>query len=198
MARTVKTSTPDEMVGLFGFLEAEGTYHMSVDAAQDGIKLRDEKGFDGFSVRFRVAHGAEEGKTIVVDFLDGKESHKDGGTACDAKQTAYLLATNLISPVQCNGSTLEIEIENSIGAQVVAEFRLGKEADNGKRYLELHYSNIYHIDDPRGAKASRNVALIEAIPAAFRHKPEAFDAFQKKKAPASTSKPAADLDLGGI
>lgn len=198
MARTVQTTQAEDLAGLSGFLEAEGVYHFIVEEAKDGIKMNIEEAFDGFSVRLKVLHGPEEGKTTYINLMDGQESHKDGGKACNAKQCAFLVASNLLTPDQLKGAQFSFDEQNSIGAQIIADFRLGKPNDKGKRYLELHYSNIYHVDDPRSASVAKDASWIAKIPAGFRRKPEFFASIQPKKNAPATTKPAAELDLGGI
>lgn len=96
------------------------------------------------------------------------------------KQRRFLEACNVVAERVAGGSTYSVDVTKAKGQTLVMEF--SKDERNPK-YIQLHYANIYHIDDPDpAAKCERNPELLKIIPPKFRRDPKSFE---KDKAKAS-------------
>lgn len=193
----------EDVYGQSDRLEAEGVFHFQVKDVKVGEMAHGDKALDGFSAKLSVLEGEHSGKEIGINFLNGQPTHKDGGESCNRKQAAFCIATNLLTPAQLTGGEVSFNEEDARGQQVVAEMRLGKANDSGKRYLELFFSNIYHVDDPRVKDVPKNAAALSIIPAELRRNADFFTPLLpvNKRGGQSASKlapPAADLDLSGL
>jgi hypothetical protein len=211
MARSfVAPESADDLGGESTHLEAEGIYHFLVKDVFDGYmangKTQIKNG--GIGVKLEVCHGEHVGKTVGLNFIDPNAGHKDGGKSAAVKQSAFCIATNLLTPDQINGQMVSYDEQEARGHQVVAEVRYpiedGKKKvdDKGKSYLELHWSNIYHVDDPRTAKVDKNQAMIGLIPSQFRRLNEAYFTpiiGQRKQSETKSQAPAKPvLDTEGL
>jgi hypothetical protein len=212
MAR--KLNAPDEIGGSSTFLSGTdaGWFLFTVVDGFEGRRQTKEgfDMFDGISIEAEVVGGTHDGKRYTLNLWDGKLSAKDQGKSAEAKQTAFLIAVDVLSPSDLGKSDLvyEIEKENEKGEResviaggfFVMELVAGRPTDSGKVYLEPNYANIFHIDDPRWqtkfkldkAQASR----ISPLEKKYRHAPEYFDRLTKK--PTAKAESAKDLDFAGL
>ncbi|MFK5173529.1 hypothetical protein ACI3QN_13530, partial [Propionibacterium freudenreichii] len=70
------------------------------------------------------------------------------------------------------GKSIGYEVVDAEGSLFFVDLALGEPGDNGKRYLNVNYSNIYHVDDPRVKKYKLDKLQeerIKAITKDFRH-----------------------------
>lgn len=178
-----------------------GWYLFTVTDAFEG-KRQTKDGFemmDGISIETAVVGGDHDSKRFTLNLWDPKLSSKDQGKSAAQKQAAFLIATDVITPNDL-GKEVEYDAADSIGAFFVAELVAGKPTDSGKVYLELAYSNIYHVDDPRhkfkfdDAQKKR----IEILEDKYRHKPEYFEKLTAKKAPPKKAEGGKDLDFSNL
>jgi hypothetical protein len=209
MARMLVTpDSAEDLGGEANHLEAEGVFHFLVEDIFDGY-LSDGKTAiknGGLGVKLEVLHGEHKGKKTGITLIDPNTSHKDGGKAAAVKQSAFLIAANVLTFDQINGQMTSYDEQASRGHQIVAELRYpmedGKKKvnDKGKSYLELHYSNIYHVDDPRVAKVEKDQAMIGLIDSKNRRDEAYFASVAGKHKPAppkqTTTSPA--FDTGGL
>lgn len=200
MALTMDLQTAEEAASSGGtFLNVPGKYHgVIVDAVEN--PMRNDKMVKGFMFEVAVhgadkANEAELGKTIKLYFGNGDASHKDGGNFARSKQTAAMIAANLITPSDLGKAGVSIEVENAKNHQVMFEIELGKPDSNSKRWPDLASANIYHIDDPRAKSYPRNAEVIE-LAKNFR-RDEAFFAPLIKAKPIPQQK-VTDDDLAGL
>lgn len=201
MAR--KLNAPEEIGGGSStYLSASepGWYLFAVTEAFEGKRQTKDglKMMDGISIETEVVGGEHAGKQFTLNLWDPKPSDKDQGKSAAAKQAAFLLATDVISPADL-GKEIEYETADSIGALFVAELVAGKPTDQGKVYLELNYSNIYHVDDPRHKVKFDEVqaARIADYQPEYRHDAAYFEKLTAKKAPAKKAE-AKDLDFANL
>lgn len=162
-----------------------GLYLMIVKEAHEDKRPTKNglENFDGFSLECEVVGGPNEGKNFNLLLGDPKRSHKDEGKSAAAKQAAFLIATDVIKPTDL-GKSISYDPASAIGSFFVIDLVLGKKSDDGKQYLELNYSNVYHVDDPRAKKLKLNAdqsARIAKIKEAYRHKEDYFAPLVAKK-----------------
>ena len=202
---------PDEFPAESNFLKAPGTYHMSVlDIATED---KDGKLIEGFRVNMEVLDGTEKdkdgnctekGKTHQLTFFNGKLSHKDGGQFARRKQGAFFVAASIINqshiPALLARQLGGLDLASGVASQLVVT--LDERESDGKKYLDVHFTDIWHVDDPAAAAFPKSEAALSILPASRRSTPEILqqikDAFGGKKsdedehgqAGSSTQKPA--------
>ena len=182
---------PPDVGGDGGFLKEPGLYHAQVKHVNDGKNFKGES-MHGFSIEIAALAGPEKDKSLNLSFPNG-ESHKDGGEMARKKQAAFFLATGLIRPDQL-GKRCEFDINSAEGRQVCLELENGKPNEQGKIYLGLKFTNIWHVDDPAAAKCEKDKEALGYIGKELRHPPEYFAPLHAKKvAPAKSDKDFDDL-----
>jgi hypothetical protein len=201
MARTFETVTVDEMQETgASLIEKEGKYHLFIEIVEDGKIVGTDTEIDGFGVKASCLAGPDEmKKTINMVFRDGNLSDKDGGKMARKIQSAFFIASNILTPQQLTGGSVEIDEQIAVGQQVIAHLKFGKEKD-GKRYLQLAWDEIYHVDDPRAKDVAKNADALSAIDAKFRRTADYFAPLIKAVKPAAAT-PAASAtqpDFGGL
>jgi hypothetical protein len=197
-----KLSVPDEIGGSSSFLSKDqpGWYLMTVTDAFEG-KRQTKDGFemmDGISIETEVVGGENDGKRYTLNLWDPKLSSKDQGKSAAMKQAAFLIATDVITPEQL-GTDIEYEAATSIGALFVIELVCGRPASDGKVYLEVNYSNMFHVDDPRAGKLALDEgqkARVASYDQQFRHPAEYFERLTAKKHDAKPK--AKELDFANL
>jgi hypothetical protein len=171
-----------------------------VDAHDNGRPTKDGiETINGFSAECEVVGGANNGKKFNLTLWGPKLTSKDNGKFAIQKQFAFLIATDVATPDML-GKEFDFDPCQSLGSMFVIELALGDKNDDGKQYLDLHYSNIYHVDDPRAKFKFDDVqrAKIAAVVASNRHPADYFEKLvapkaATKKESAKDSKPL-DLD----
>jgi hypothetical protein len=184
-----RMKAPESLAGESTYLEHNesnaGTYLFVVTDSHDGAyKIKDDlKTCDGFSFDLEVVGGPNAGKSFSMTFFNGKLNSKDGGAFAAKKQFAALIATDVCTPEQL-GKEFDYDPTEATGSLFVAELELGQKNDDGKRYLQLAWSNIYHVDDPRIANVKMDDdqrAKIASIKPAYRHPKDYFAKLLEKK-----------------
>jgi len=176
----------EDAVGESNFVDQPGTYHFQI---MDVKESQGPKGnlIDGFTFTLSVLAGtvkSEVGKTFNLTMFKPKLTEKDGGKFSRLKQTALLVACNLVDPTAL-GKRVSIELRTAIGHQFVA--RLERDEQNTK-YVRVSGADTWHVDDPRAANVPKDDAALKLIPAGVRHPAEWFGAL-KKSAGNSGAKP---------
>jgi hypothetical protein len=171
-----------------------------VDAHDNGRPTKDGiETINGFSAECEViGSGANNGKKFTLTLYGPKLTSKDGGKFAIQKQFAFLIATDVATPDML-GKEFDFDPVSSLGSVFVIDLALGEKNDNGKQYLDLAWSNIYHVDDPRSKMKFDDVqrAKIATVAASNRHPSDYFEKLvaskTAKKEAAKDSKPL-DLD----
>jgi hypothetical protein len=199
VARQLETPEASELSGSGSRLDTPGTYHFIVEDIQDGKQAGDSF-LNGLFAKLKVLHGEQKDQVFNLDLLDPTMNSKDGGAFARKKQAAFLIATNVLTPEQANGQTVSYEEQDARGAQCIAEVRFGKDRDgNISKYLDLHFSNIYHIDDPRVAKVEKDEASLTVIDPKHRHDAAYFESMMGQRKQGSSPAPkTAEPDFGGL
>lgn len=200
-----KMQAPESLGGESVYLAHEaannGKYLMRViDAHEDGRPTKDGiEPINGFSAECEVVGGVNDGKKFNLTLYNGKLTAKDGGKMAIQKQFAFLVATDVCTPSQL-GTEFEYDPVSSVNSFFVVELELGNETGDGKRYLDLKYSNIYHVDDPRGKLKfdPAQQAKLATIAAANRHTAEYFASLAAPRKQVEKSKADKPLDLDDL
>lgn len=173
MALTVEQ--PDELGGGGNFIDKPGVYHLLVVAVDENPADKSGSPIDAeFKASVSVLAGTDpqqKDRSTDITFWKSKEK----GDQASKRITRFCLATCLIGQHQ-PGQRAIVEPSDAVGRQIVAKFgwkqkrdeTTGKYVDTDR--VDLHYSDIWHIDDLEVAKTGLvlDAKCIEAIPAQLR------------------------------
>lgn len=185
----MKIATTETTQGEGGGLREAGTYHVVVNDVREG-ESRNGKAIDGLTVTFEVFDGTvkgQGGKTHTESFFVPtlQDDEKKAGMKL-RKLTALAIAGNVMQPSQL-GAELDIPFASMVGSQMVVKFDHQMEMDgDGKytipsKYLQVSYSDMYHVDDPDVSGVPKSADAIGLIPKPHRHD-ESWFAFKKRRA----------------
>lgn len=206
----MKVNAPkaEEMTGGGSYLKTPGTYHMLITNLMAGLGPKGTA-IDGFTAECKVMAGlADDGsdqkdKEISLTFFAPNLNAKPESQKMNERQnTAFFIATNCLLPTDLGKDGLEVDENLANGAQFIVQMAKGQiknEAtgeyeDSDKAALRIHYSDIFHIDDPQVAKIPKSAEAIALIDPKDRHNADWFG--WKKKGPKAASKetvPASNL-----
>lgn len=176
-----------------------GWYHVFVNQClADVTGGSKQTPINGIWAEFATLPGqGEDGKTTQSAFFDPdpiKEFNPDNGLSYDdwkeskegkawlmsqKKQLNFLVAVGLVTESKF-GTALEYDTDDAVNRQLVLELVVDdRNAEKG--WLQINYSNTYHIDDPRVAalveakKLTLNQGALNLYPKGFRRDPASFD-----------------------
>jgi hypothetical protein len=164
---------PESMTGGGGnFVDKPGLYHMIVTEVDEKPEGKKGESLDGLRVTLAVLEGEQKDRSIELMFW--KPTEKDG--MASKKLTAFCLATSLIG-AHIPGQRTTVEPSEAVGRQVCCKLtwkqkkneQTGKYEDSTDR-VDLHYSDIWHIDDMNVAKNGIKLCqdALAMIPPALR------------------------------
>lgn len=186
------------------YLSSPGTYHAVVTATEETPHSGKGQSLDAFRVTFQALEGTVKGndgkftekdKTVDLLFWHPKLTDKNEGLFARQKQAKFFIATGLLSESQL-GQDVEIDLADAVGRQVVLTLE-EQDGDGERKFLQLHFSDIWHIDDPAAAAFPQCAKSKALIPKSHRRSPDSFG----KSKPASQPKPKAqaeDIDLSDL
>ena len=187
------------------FLDQPGTYHFSVTAMDEQPSGNDGKLIDGFRVSCAVLAGTtagQEKKEVDITFFNPKLSDKNNGEFAKKKQARFVLAVGLLDGPRKGGERVTIDLQQAVGRQFIAtmEERTFTKRDGSQgKSIDLHFADLWHVDDPEAAAYPKNEAALKLLPASLRKKPQQFGsssnsgsgAGTKSTANGTSAKPAA-------
>ena len=178
------------------WLTLPGTYHGVITHADEHPVNAKGESLDGFRITVQALEGtprdesgkfAERDRTVDLMFWHPKLTDKNEGMFARQKQAKFFLATGLMSEQQL-GNEIDIDLEDAIGRQVIFTLE-EQEGKTGRSFLQLHFADIWHVDDPDTSsypKCQKSISLIA--------KP-----LRRAQKPKPQTKPAAkDKDLDDI
>lgn len=184
---------PEDIQGGGTYLEDPGTFHLLINELRDGTGPNGNA-IDGFSFECEVLAGTVEGcagkkvgLTIWKPKLSPSPDKIKSNEVTKRQGAAFFIATDLINP-NALGKASAIDPEQANGRQFVAKLVRSQKDGQETKFLQFHYSDIYHVDDPEVATIPKAADALEIIPKAQRHNADYF-AFKAKKG--SAPKPVA-------
>lgn len=177
-----------EMEGGSSFLAKPGTYHIIVSLADPEPVTKDGKPMDGLRVQGEILDGtesSEKGKQVDFTLWRPKATDKNNGEMAKRKLTRFSYAMNFIDTHE-PGQKVGIDCEACEGRQLVARF--SEQERDGKTRVELHFSDIFHVDDAEVAEIPKSAQAISAIPKNFRRATVAKPKAVAAPSPKSNSK----------
>ena len=183
----------EDMAGSGGsYLDQPGTYHLLINEVRDGCGPKGNP-IDGFSIECEVMAGTVEGCagkkvgiTIWKPNLAGSEKQIAMGKRIGA---AFFIATDIINPNQL-GKPGAIDCNLANGRQFI--IKLARQQKDGKDtdFLQPHYSDIWHVDDPDVDTIPKDVDSLAIIAKQWRHDASYFAYKARKKAQVKQETPA--------
>ena len=183
----MKIPTTETTQGEGGILDVPGTFHVVINEVLEG-QTKKGKAIDGLTVAFEVLDGTEkgkEGKVHTESFFLPTLQDKDTSAAMKLRKiTAMAVAGNVLTPEQL-GTEAEIPVGEMIGSQMIVKFDHQMELDGeGKytipsQYIQVAYSDLFHVDDPAVKAVPKNGEALGLIPKEHRHN-EAWFAWKKR------------------
>ncbi|TWU22484.1 hypothetical protein Pla52o_35410 [Novipirellula galeiformis] len=187
---------PEDVNNGGGFLNEEGIFHIIVTNCREGEGNKG-KPIDGFTFEFDVLAGTVEnctgktgGQSIFSPDLSKEQSKQD---AARRKLAAFFIASSILDPNQL-GQSVKIDLSGMVEKQLIIKLvRQMKQDEAGNwnvptKFLEISYSDIWHVDDPQVKDIPKNADALAMIPEEQRHDASWFD-FKKKK---GAGKPASN------
>jgi hypothetical protein len=175
------------------FLQEPGTYHFAVLATDENPQSKKGELLNGFRVDAEVLAGQHKGKQIELMFFNPKPTDKNNGEMAKKKQWRFGMAVGLVGGPAAVGEKKTVELAHSVGRQFIATVAHdNRETDAAKKFLQLNFADIWHIDDPAAPQCERNqeaIAVLTKLAPQLRRKPESFGKPSGNGAPAA-SRPA--------
>lgn len=180
----MKMAVPESYDSGPQYVDKEGRYHVQVLEVNEGVN-GNGKPFDGFHLKLGIVEGEHEdqiGRSIDISVFNPSGNSEKGDEVSRRLQTNLVIACNLFDPGAVKaGQEVEIDITKAMHQQFIAHLAYGKEKD-GKRYLQFHYSDVWHVDDPLVSSVKKDAKMLSILPSQLRKKPEFF-AYKAKKKP---------------
>jgi len=192
---------PETTTGEGGGLTTPGTYHLVINDVREGESAKGSP-IDGLTITVEVMDGTvkgQAGKTrseslFLPSLKDLEKEEKNNGAPCMARKklAALFIATNAMKPEQL-GKPVNVDTAAMVGQQCVIKFDQQMEmGGDGKfnvptQYIQISYSDIFHVDDPDVAAVPKNAEALSLIAKECRHDATWFG-WKKKKA--SVARPA--------
>lgn len=169
-------------------LEEEGTYHMLVNDFND--RPLDKEGRLQESVEYdihcEVLGGSvphQEGKTYRLRFWRPKPDDTEKSKAFHQKQKdRFWMAVNAINGAEHKGKRVQIDEQWVVANSMQFVIKLEK---TEKGFLRMHFQDVWHVDDPECAGATKNEEALKEIPPQFRR-------IGSRKAPSQNPPPPAE------
>jgi len=175
-------TNPNDLKTGQGFLEEPGKFHVLVENVKVGLNSKDEP-MDGTTVSLIVLAGTVAGcaqKTVNITLWHVDESK----TTEEQKRTIttlwnFYIATNVVTPAQIAAGA-EFDEMLAMRQQLIVHLsrKQKKVVENGKtkwvddlsaKFLQIAYSDLWHIDDPAAANVPKNADSLDFISPTLRH-----------------------------
>lgn len=178
------------------YLNEPGTYHCVITSVAENEGPKGNP-IDGFTIGFAVLDGTtkeQKDKSTNLCLFSPDQSKSDKSQEwARKKQTAFAIASGLIDLKKLGGK-VQIDLQDAVGRQVVATF----EHDDAKKYLQLSYANVYHVDDPRAASFPKDKEALAIIPKELRKEAVYFAALTKRGESTKTASRLSNSDLADL
>ena len=175
---------PDSFETGGAFLNEPGTFHLAVMEVNEEPTAKNGNLLDGFRVDVEVLAGTHAKKQAELMFFAPKPTDKNNGEMAKKKQARFALATGVIKAAK-PGEKVTVDLQQAKGRQLVATLsQRESQTDSTKKFIDLNFADIWHVDDPAAPQCERNQDALKLLPASLRRKPESF-ADSKAKAAAN-------------
>ena len=169
---------PESMETGTAFLSEPGTYHFSVLNIDEAPTAKNGSLIDGFRIEADVLAGTttgQEKKQVELMFFNPKLTDKNNGEMAKKKQARFAVAVGLIGGARKAGEKVNVNLQDAKGRQFVATLALDdQQSDGGKKFLRLHFADIWHVDDPAANFCPKAVKALALLPPGLRRSSDSF------------------------
>lgn len=154
------------------YLEKPGTYHLAVVNVDENPIDKQGSLLSGFKIEASVLGGTTEGqqnRTVELMFWNPKPTDKNNGEMAKKKQARFVMAVGLLDGARKPGEKVTIDLQQAKGRQLVATLdHRDDKKDSSKKYLDLHFADIWHVDDPEVKDVPKHLDALKLLPASLR------------------------------
>ena len=175
------------------FLQEPGTYHLAVLDVDEHPTAKDGKLLDGFRAQVEVLAGPQAKKQAELMFFAPKLTDKNGGEMAKKKQARFAIATGVLGAAK-PGEKVTVDLQLAKSRQLVATLaHRESQNDPTKKFIDLNFADIWHVDDPAAPQCERNQAALNLLPKSLRRDPASFRKPEAKAAANSGNGSAASV-----
>ena len=103
------------------------------------------------------------------------------------KQWRFAMAMCLVGGPKAAGEKATVDLQQAAGRQLIATVAHDDRGDDGKKFLQLHFADIWHVDDPSAPQCERSQDALKMLPKELRRSPESFAKSDGKSASGNPS-----------
>lgn len=155
------------------WMSEPGIYHMLVVESTETPTKRDGSPISEAICRVTLSclAGTVDGqrdKGFDLTFWHGKPGDEKSQAYATKRLDRFFLATGLMTRAEIEQKvSKDIELADANGRQLVLELE-ERESATGKKFLDLKFAEIYHVDDPAVASVPKDAAALKLISASLR------------------------------
>lgn len=155
------------------WMSEPGIYHMLVVESTEQPTKRDGSPISEAICRVTLSclAGTVDGqrdKGFDLTFWHGKPGDEKSQAYATKRLDRFFLATGLMTRAEIEQKvSKDIELADANGRQLVLELE-ERESATGKKFLDLKFAEIYHVDDPAVASVPKDAAALKLISASLR------------------------------
>lgn len=156
------------------WLTEPGLYHMVVTETTETPTKRDGSPISEAICRvsLSVLAGTVDGqkdKGFDLTFWHGKPGDEKSQSFATKKLDRFFLSTGLMTRAEIEQKvSKDIELSHANGRQLVVELEERESAATGKKFLDLKFAEIYHVDDPAVAAVPKDAQALALISPSLR------------------------------
>lgn len=150
------------------YLSNPGWYHLMVIEASDTPTNKDGTPINNaiFSLECAALTGTGgecRDKTVKLTFFHPRPDQKNGGAFARQKIDCTLVALGVVDP-EDKEKKIVLDPSTWAGRQFIAHLENGEDS-SGKvsKFLELHYTDIFHVDDPAVKEHPKDADALASI-----------------------------------
>lgn len=159
------------------FLEQPGTYHFAVLDVDEQPQSKSGQLIDGFRVTAEVLAGTvdgQEGRQVDLIFFNPKLTDKNNGEFAKKRQWRFGMAVCLVGGPKKPGEQATVNLQDAKGRQFIATVAYDDRDTSGRKFLQLNFADIWHVDDPQAPRFRLNEAALAWLPKEMRRDPSFF------------------------
>lgn len=155
------------------WMSEPGIYHMLVVESTEQPTKRDGSPISEAICRVTLSclAGTVDGqrdKGFDLTFWHGKPGDEKSQAYATKRLDRFFLATGLMTRAEIEQKvSKDIELADANGRQLVLELE-ERESATGKKFLDLKFAEIYHVDDPAVASVPKDAAALKLIAPSLR------------------------------
>lgn len=200
----MKYRAPETLDSGGNWIDKPGTYHLVITGADEHPTKANGEMLDAFRIACLALEGTvreggeftERDKTVNLMFFNPKLTDKNEGAFARQKQGKFFLAAGLLTEDQL-GQEVELDLADCVGRQIIATLE-ERDGDAGRTFIDLHFSDVWHIDDPAASKFPKCEKSIKLAPPPHRRDPKTFEKKPNGNHKSKEAKPLEEVDLDDL